>query len=198
MSEEQRQFPWERQEGEPAIWYRRFDRFRLMEPVRSIAAVFQEEDTEKNREKQRNKPNGIWYEIAKQWRWEERAAAWDALVDEEIEKTIQAEKKHVLRKNFALMHKRVQELDRLVKKLIDYTDNEERVWVPDVKAIGNGPDAERVDLVNFNAPLFMSIDKYFKSIAEEVGGRVKKSETTLKSLPKVYIDLDQDEDGSEE
>ena len=39
--------PWHRQPGEPLRWFRRFEQFRLMIPVRSVNAVFREEDSQK-------------------------------------------------------------------------------------------------------------------------------------------------------
>lgn len=176
MDEERK--PWEQQEGESMTWFRRFERFRLMVFGRSIAAVFQEEETEKNREKPRTKPTGDWYEIAEKWNWEDRAAEWDAFQTEEAERVIARERAIVLRSGFALQHKRVQALDKIANKLIDMIEDEDKVWLPDVKAIGNGPSAERVDLVNFNAPLFSLIEKYQASIAAEMGERVKKTELT--------------------
>lgn len=194
MSENDEKALWLQQDGEPALWFRRFDRFRLMWPVRKIATVFQEEQAEKNSEKQRTKPIGEWYRIAKVWKWEERALAWDKHESDELAKVIAAEKAKVLTHSYALMHKRVETLNALAEKLLKMTEDEDKVWVPDVKAVG----FEAVDLKQFNDALFREIRAHFADIAAELGERVKKSETTIKSLPKVYIDLDQDEDGSEE
>jgi hypothetical protein len=198
VSEQDQKGIWERQEGETLLWYRRFERFRLMEPVRKIALVFQEEQqTEENRGKQRNEPPGVWYEIAKQWRWEDRAAAWDAYRDEQIETQIVAERKKVLKSRFALMHKRVELLDRKIQQLVEITDSESGVWLPDVKSVGTGPGAERVDLVQFNSDAFKELREYLDDIAAELGERVKKTDATVNLIPKTYLDLDQDEDGSE-
>lgn len=131
-----------------------------------------------------------------QHHWQERVRLYDEEQSKQQDVIIAEEKAKVLRKGFALMHKRVAELDRLAQKLIAYAEDEEKVWLPDVKAIGNGPNAERVDLVNFNAPLFLAIDKYFKSIAEEVGDRVKKTETAITSLPPdLYEGIGPNDDG---
>ena len=75
MSDEQQ--IWARQAGEPLMWYRRFERYRLMQPVRSIVAVFREE----KRANERDEAPGRWYEEAKKWRWDERVAAWDVYLD---------------------------------------------------------------------------------------------------------------------
>lgn len=71
--------PWERQPGEPMRWYLRFDRFRAMGSNRSVLRVYRLE-----REARRgvvhkgplSLPEG-WSKMAKQWRWRERAEAWD-------------------------------------------------------------------------------------------------------------------------
>lgn len=172
MSEEQQRI-WDRQEGESPLWFRRFERFRLMEPVRKIAAVFQEEQPEENRGKQRNDPPGVWYEIAKEWRWEERAAAWDAFLDDQLEKQIAQERKKILRSNYALMHKRIELLDRKTQQLAEITDTPDGIWVPDVKSVGTGPNAIQVDLVQFNDAAFRELREYLTDIADEMGERVK-------------------------
>jgi hypothetical protein len=187
---------WDKQSGESDLWYRRFAKFRLMEPVRKIAFVFQEEQAEGSRGKQRTEPPGAWYEIAKQWRWEERAAAWDAFQDDQIEKQIITERKKILRSRYALIHKRVELLDRKIQQLVEITDRDDGIWLLDVKSVGTGPTAERVDLVQFNADAFRELREYLGDIAAELGERVKKTDATVTVMPKAYLDLDPDEDGS--
>jgi hypothetical protein len=187
------QHPWERMPEESLLWYHRFEAFRLMEPVRSIAAVFREEEAEKNRGKPRTDPPGQWYEAAKQWRWEERAAAFDLHQDAEIEKRIVAERKKVLRSRFALQHKRIETLDRVAQQLLDYLEDEANVWLPDVKAVAG----ERVDILRFNAPLLDSLRGYLGDIAAEKGERRAKNDVYIKELPKEY-NFDPDQDGVEE
>lgn len=202
MSDEQR--PWDQIDGEPILWYKRFTRYRLLWPVRSIAAAYksEQEENEEKRGKTRATPrteaDGTWYEMARAWKWEERAAAWDAQVDAELEKTIAAERKKILRTGMALQHKRIERLNYLVEKLLLMVEDEDKVWVPDVKSVGTGPTAERVDLVQFNAPLFHEIRAHLADIAAEMGERSKKSEVALTVLPKVYQGTDPDEDGTEE
>lgn len=196
MSEQQDR-PWDQMEGEPSLWYRRFTRYRLMEPVRSIAAVYQEES--KNDEKRRSNAPGTWYDIARQWQWEARAAAWDAHVDAEIEKTIAAERKKILRSELALQHERVKLLNRKAKQLAEITDTETGVWTPDVKSVGTGPNAERVDLVQFNDAAFRELREYLTDLADEMGERVKKKEVAYKELPPDrYEGITEDDEGSEE
>lgn len=192
-----KQEPWARQEGESLLWYSRFTAFRLMVPVRSIADVFQQEEGAKKRENPRTKPTGDWYEQAKKWKWEERAAAWDAQLDTQIEQQIAAEEKRIIRAHYALKHKRIQELDTIVTRLIGYLEDEHNVWLPDVKGIGTGPTAERVDLIRFNDALFAQIRGYFADIAAEKGDRVKNNKMSISFPPDTYYGIGPDDDGSE-
>lgn len=194
MSDEQPKL-WERMENEPPIWYRRFERFLFMFPKRSVAAVFHEENSKKLEKTRKNDdPDGTWYEKAKEWRWDERAQAWD---DEQFAEEMKSAAR-VRRSGFALQHKRILALQELVDGLIDESKIQERVWLPDVKAIGNGPEAERVDLVQFNDALFKEIREYITDIAEEMGERVKKKDISIKALPpNVYIGFNPDEDGTD-
>lgn len=197
MSDEQEQVqgpqPWEKQEGEPALWFRRFERYRLMFPRRSVCALYHEEHPKKNQEKPRTNPGPEWYEAAKHWRWEERAEAWDAHEFAEEEKI----KVRVMRSGFALQHNRIVALQEQLSTLLTYTQEEHRVWVPDVKGIGTGSDAERVDLVQFNDALFKEIREYLADIADEMGERIKKKDVTHRTIPPdSYEGIGPDEDGS--
>lgn len=164
---------WDRQDGEPLLWYRRFERFRLMEPVHSIPDAYADEHPAPNDVKQRQKVPGDWYEKAREWNWEGRVAAWDAFQDAQIEKQIAAERRKVLNNEFALMHRRVQLLNRKVKQLADITDDEDKIWLDDVKSIGSGEFAERVDLKVFNSDAFKELREYLDDMAAEMGERVK-------------------------
>lgn len=71
--------------GEPLLWYRRFERFRLMEPVRSIPHVYREElqNTEQRRKTQKahpNDPDSTWYAMARLWHWEAAMDIFSSLV----------------------------------------------------------------------------------------------------------------------
>lgn len=67
---------WEMQEGEPARWYDRFDRYRLMPAhARSMLAVYADE-ARPGAKRPASVP-GAWKEASDTWQWEERAAAWD-------------------------------------------------------------------------------------------------------------------------
>lgn len=67
--------PWDRQPDEPALWFSRFDAYRLLGPKRSVTAAWNAETGVKVQGKEA--PSN-WYQSAKKWRWQERAEAWDA------------------------------------------------------------------------------------------------------------------------
>lgn len=76
------QKPWERQQNEPARWFLRFRRYLASGHTRSVNAVYEAEQQEKAG-KSRGKAGETWYHAAKLYRWEERAAAYDANVLEQ-------------------------------------------------------------------------------------------------------------------
>lgn len=82
--------PWERQSGEPAIWYHRFWAW-LHHPKRSMLAVYREvwEEQQKRKaeiggERRKDPPMrvpGSWDRAAKLWAWPARAEAYDGYLD---------------------------------------------------------------------------------------------------------------------
>lgn len=70
--------PWDRQPGEPARWFARFERYCYMDPgYRSLSALWKEEKRKKGQDWIRGKPSRHWENAARRWSWAERAAAWD-------------------------------------------------------------------------------------------------------------------------
>ena len=110
--------------------------------------------------------------------WMERARAYDATW--EARKT--AEREAVLGYGLAHDYERVRKLYRLAAMLEAqmyergmYGDLH-NLWVPDVKSIGSGEFAERVDIERFNSPLIEQYRKVLEDIAKETGGRVQRQE----------------------
>jgi hypothetical protein len=71
--------PWDRQPGEKAMWYNRFDAYyRPLGPERSLLAAYNAwRCTEKSREVPAETASKTWRKRAKEWNWQERAEAWD-------------------------------------------------------------------------------------------------------------------------
>ena len=71
--------PWEQQPGESNRWYARFERFRLAGPSRSLLGAVNTARQESGKRSTRS-VSQAWAKAARQWRWRERAEAWDAHV----------------------------------------------------------------------------------------------------------------------
>lgn len=76
MSEEDDLKPWEQQPGEPLLWYERFEHFRLQGARRTRAATFNWYRESKGMPPTRQLPDS-WTNRMREWRWGERANAWD-------------------------------------------------------------------------------------------------------------------------
>lgn len=87
--------------------------------------------------------------------------------------------------HYASMENRVRALDALARKLEGYLQDEDKVWLPDVKSIGLGKDAERVDLVQFNDALVREYRATFDDLAKELGQRVRRNEVEHSGLVEV-------------
>lgn len=71
--DEERQ-PWDRQEGENSVWYRRFREYLLN---RSLLFIYNQEREAAGKSPLTSTP-GAWKEARDRFDWEGRAAAWDA------------------------------------------------------------------------------------------------------------------------
>lgn len=196
MDNEERK-TWEQMEKEPDLWYGRFVKFMRLGTKRSVNAISQKEN-KKSEEKTRTNAGPEWYDAAKTWNWATRARDYDAYQRAEEDRIIEEERDKVLRSGFALQHKRIQLLDKMSRKLIAMTNDEEKIWIPETKTSTFGEDkSQTVEKVVFNAPLFQQIERYQASIAAEMGERVKKKDITVTELPpNVYLEFNPDQDGS--
>jgi hypothetical protein len=135
--------------------------------------------------------------------WSARAVEFD--VDWEARKN--AERQAVMDYGLSLDYERVNKLLRLA----DFLEGQiyeksapdpetgyqsfHNVWVPDVKSIGGGEFAERVDIERFNSALLAEFRATLDDIAKEVGGRIKKTDVTSggKTIPIAITKMDIDE-----
>ena len=101
------------------------------------------------------------------YNWVERAS----LYDEELERRKTERANQIMTSGLALPHERVVKLKALADLLEEEIDDEDRVWLPDVKQIGGGEFATRVDLVRFNAQLISEYRDTLNDLARETGGR---------------------------
>jgi hypothetical protein len=117
--------------------------------------------------------------------WSNRADEYDAEI--EAQKSFQAEarRNEILNTGLALAHERVaalKEVADFLKGEIDEGGDERRpnVWLPDVKQVGGGKDAERVDIERFNGSLLEQFRGTLDDLAKETGGRIRRDEVTGK------------------
>lgn len=83
MADEELQ-AWEQQKGEPNLWYDRFANFYLTMPRsrRSLEGAYKRLCEAENRSPNVRSPDmEKWRAMSKQWKWIERAAAWDLTQD---------------------------------------------------------------------------------------------------------------------
>ncbi|MCY3903223.1 MAG: hypothetical protein OXF62_17275 [Caldilineaceae bacterium] len=71
MTDAQERKPWDRMQGEPFDWHARFQIYRDQGPSRSLAKAYREWTDSSG------KPSKTTKAKAKEWRWEERALAYD-------------------------------------------------------------------------------------------------------------------------
>lgn len=108
--------PWERQPGEPNLWFARFERYRLDGPSRSLRGTVNAERATKGNKRHSGIP-GAWSRTFVRWRWRERAEEWD---EQERQKARESHAKEVdemnrrhIQEAKALQNKAVQRLQSL-------------------------------------------------------------------------------------
>lgn len=104
--------PWDIQDGEPIIWYQRFEKYRTLGVHRSLEKLWQSLPGPHGL----NVPNR-WYQIANDYNWRDRAAAWDvfqiAEKRREFADEAQEDKRTRLRIIKGARNKLLQALDQL-------------------------------------------------------------------------------------
>jgi hypothetical protein len=131
-----------------------------------------------------------------QFEWQIRAAAYEAGLEREKNEHVTA----IMQSGLALVHERVVALKELVHRLagqlfeidpetgeiIDF--NQDHLWLPDVKTVGFGEDAERVNIVRFNKAILEQYRLILDDLAKETGGRRQMRENLNLDLTKLSDD----------
>lgn len=125
------------------------------------------------------------------YNWQDRASIYDAGI--EAEKTQAANE--MMQTGLALEHERVGKLKDLATFLwgqineIDDRGRHPNVWVRDVKQIGGGEFAEKVEIERFNAALISEYRGVLDDLAKETSGRKGHLQVDWRqSLPDQYRD----------
>lgn len=114
--------------------------------------------------------------------WQQRASLYDG----ELEHLRNEKKRKEFEAGLALDYERVHELKSLAHLLKQ--DLTVRLWLDDVKSIGSGEFAERVDLIRFNSALVEQYRGVLDDLAKETGGRKTKTENINIDLSKLTDD----------
>jgi hypothetical protein len=137
------------------------------------------------------KPPTLSYETLRTWAsrfdWAERATQYDS----DFEAIKNEERYQVFNEALALDFGRVRKLVHLANfleaQLYEQSEPDDdgiahflNIWVHDVKSVGAGDNAERVDIERFNSALIEQYRATLADIAKEVGGRVAKQEISGK------------------
>src|SRR3990172_2547657 len=150
-----------------------FEDYFNMGPGRSLAKLRQ-----KYAKYTAKKPPTIHLRILQKWSsehgWQKRVAAREAGI---AAKTLEVITEEATKSGYALYQKRIADLNKVGELLFEEIMTEDKRWLPDVKQLGVGKDAERVDIVRFNAPLVAQYREALEDIAEEMGEREPKSKT---------------------
>ena len=110
--------PWEQMNGEPHRWFNLFNEYRLLGVSRSLRKLYRKKRAEKGMEDipdHYGAPTN-WTHYAREWKWKERAEAWDISLQEDQEDEVEA----VLGRGIALAHNRIIKLIAIADKLEEY------------------------------------------------------------------------------
>lgn len=116
--------------------------------------------------------------------WVERSERFDVLQDEKTRAEYETRRNQIMQAGLALAHERIDKLTTIFNRLYEDFQEEQNLWLPDKKGIGQAENFVVVDLVRFNAQIVDQMRGALDDIAREVGGRVKveKVESSVLNL----------------
>jgi hypothetical protein len=169
----------ERQKGESYRAVQACNDWLRMGPGRSIAGLHgQYQELPENTTPTRSR--ATLHKWSQKYGWPGRAEPYDT----ELERQKNELAREIMTSGLALAHERVLKLIQLAEFLeqeLYWQDNEGKfpaVWLPDVKQIGSGDAAEKVDIVRFNASIIEEFRGVLDDLAKETGGRMLKADLT--------------------
>lgn len=110
---------------------------------------------------------------SRQFAWQERVAQRDAELAAAAQQALERQRAEAIQSGFALFFRRIARLNELAELLWEEINTEHKRWLRDVKQIGSGEFAERIDLIRFNAGLIEQFRKTLEDLAAEMGERAK-------------------------
>jgi hypothetical protein len=147
--------PWERQgEDESNLWYDRFVLYLQMGPSRSLLGAENLEKDRKGQEKSDVSASGAWRKAANEWKWKERAEAWD-----------EYRRKQVFTQGNAYDVTRVEKLNKYSEMIETEID----------KMMTALAKRKKIAKPWFNHFMYEKYLQSLDALASETGGRVKTS-----------------------
>lgn len=167
----------QRQKSESSRAVQACNDYLRLGPGRSLADLSRQyQDTPENTTPT-TKVNTL-HKWAQRYGWQARAEALDAGLEQR--KNERADE--IMQSGLALAHERVDTLKNLAAFLLGQIYEQgadgdyHNVWLPDVKQIGSGEYAERVDIERFNGAIIEQLRGTLDDLAKETGGRKQKHE----------------------
>lgn len=142
--------------------------YLAMGPDRSLEALLKRYQNE-------SKPLTTRLASLKKWSaqfgWQSRLQAIADAAAREAEEREAAYRREIMESGYALAHERIKALKGLAEVLHGELLQEDKRWLADVKQIGSGEGAERVDIERFNASEVEQFRGCLDDIAKELGER---------------------------
>lgn len=182
---------WERLPGELSKWFDRFDRYRLLGPTRSIDAVWRLENAARPPEarKRGKRPPPFWYQIVKDFRWKERAEAWDENT-QRLRLQAEAEERAAMLKRHLEGGRWLQRvaLEKIYQlKAVDMTPAEARQFLEkgiNIERVASGLPADLLGLVSLSdEELLAKYANVLKTIGNNSGGNDAAGDTPAGGQP---------------
>jgi hypothetical protein len=130
----EKQNPWDRLEGEPFMWFDRFDYYRMLGPERTIGGANRVYCEERGKKYTKNGAYH-WRKIAEEWRWQERAEAFDIHIRNERLRAEEEERAKMLREHISMARSMwgfgLTELKRMLKEETTLNPTEARIYIKD-------------------------------------------------------------------
>ena len=130
----EKQNPWDRLEGEPFMWFDRFDYYRMLGPERTIGGAYKVYSKERGKKPSKNGAYH-WRKIAEDWHWQERAEAFDIHIRNERLRAEEEERAKMLREHISMARSMwgfgLTELKRMLKEETTLNPTEARIYIKD-------------------------------------------------------------------
>ncbi len=128
------QNPWDRLEGEPILWFDRFDKYyRVQGPGRSLRAAYNL--WQKDKGAKPGRVGSAWQKAFADWDWQERAEAYDMHCRQERLRAEEKERAKMLKEHIAMARSMwgfgLTELKRMLEEKTELNPTEARIYIKD-------------------------------------------------------------------